>query len=264
MSPVRHIRSKAKESPFNRGKSRSKWDISSRMRRLASICSLVLLLLTNPHACQSQGIKCMENGTTILSPGSISGHIESIKWLQNDDIIADSYRDEKRFFRHCEGRCDINTETGSLTINSWSLIDCGNFTVKIRTKTGKLDLFNLNVTNCGKHTVKINSTDMKNVPDMKNVDNNSEGWNTETIIIIIIISVFIIAVALSFAIYCCCCKRRQNPEHLTGRIWRRGLSWLRPAKSSIGSTPISFQVTELLTLNPTEHPERTPSRNTHD
>ncbi|XP_024121042.1 uncharacterized protein LOC112142035 [Oryzias melastigma] len=203
------------------------------------------------------GIKCMENGTTILSPGSISGLIENIKWLYNDDIIADWLGRRKRFFRHCEGRCDINTETGSLTINSWSLIDCGNYTTKIKTKTGKLDLFNLNVTNCGKHTVKINSTDMKNVPDMKNVDNNSEGWNTETIIIIIIISVFIIAVALSFAIYCCCCKRRQNQEHLTGRIQRRGLSWLRPVRRSISSTLIYFQRVSISAadLNPQEEEE---------
>ncbi|RVE75038.1 hypothetical protein OJAV_G00012800 [Oryzias javanicus] len=230
-------------------------DISSSMGRLGYICSLVLLLLMmNPPACQSQEIKHMENGSTVLSPGSISGQIKSIKWLHSADIIADWFGREKEGHRHCKDRCDINTETGSLTINSCSMTDYGNYTVKIETKTGKLDIFHLNVTDCGKHTVK------KNVPGIE-VKLQYKWGNTNTIIIIIVfILIIIIAVALSIGIYCCY-KHRENPEHLTGRIRSRGLSWLRSVKNSMASTPSSFQRVSTSAGDPTPQEETDESQN---
>ncbi|XP_030611362.1 protein TsetseEP-like [Archocentrus centrarchus] len=72
----------------------------------------------------------------VLSPGSVPGPITSIEWKHDADIAVVWYGQE-RLSTGLQGRCEVNTNTGALTITNLSVKDSGSYTAEINNKIMK-------------------------------------------------------------------------------------------------------------------------------
>ncbi|XP_041637819.1 uncharacterized protein LOC121506199 [Cheilinus undulatus] len=70
----------------------------------------------------------------ILSPPPMTETIRRIEWKHNVDIAADWYGEDVWCLYPFEGRCEVNTSTGALTIKGLEQTDSGIYTPKINDK----------------------------------------------------------------------------------------------------------------------------------
>ncbi|XP_041638438.1 uncharacterized protein LOC121506667 isoform X2 [Cheilinus undulatus] len=70
----------------------------------------------------------------ILRPPPMTDTIQRIEWKHNENIAAGWYGDESECLGQFEGRCEVNTDTGALTIKDLNLNDSGIYTPEINGK----------------------------------------------------------------------------------------------------------------------------------
>ncbi|KAM3585521.1 uncharacterized protein V6R79_019645 [Siganus canaliculatus] len=72
------------------------------------------------------------DGTAVLHPGSAhTGNIKTVTWKHGADKAAEWSGRVSVCYRQFEGRCDLNTRTGELTINHLTLSDSGFYSAEI-------------------------------------------------------------------------------------------------------------------------------------
>ncbi|RVE75037.1 hypothetical protein OJAV_G00012790 [Oryzias javanicus] len=91
-------------------------------------CNLLYLILLYRAAAT---IYMKQGATVVLSPGPVTGPLGYVKWTHDGNIAAHWRGYEITCFQQFEGRCHINTENGTLTINNLILKDSGTYRVKI-------------------------------------------------------------------------------------------------------------------------------------
>ncbi|XP_041638441.1 uncharacterized protein LOC121506668 isoform X2 [Cheilinus undulatus] len=73
-------------------------------------------------------------GDAVLRPPPMDLPIKNIEWKYNEDIAADWHGNEFECFGQFKGRCEVNTDTGELTIKELNLNDSGIYTPEINYK----------------------------------------------------------------------------------------------------------------------------------
>ncbi|XP_041638430.1 uncharacterized protein LOC121506663 isoform X1 [Cheilinus undulatus] len=73
-----------------------------------------------------------EGEDVILRPPPMTGAIQHIEWKHNNNNTAAEWSgNEVHCLGQFEGRCEVNTETGALTVKGLKLTDSGNYTPEI-------------------------------------------------------------------------------------------------------------------------------------
>ncbi|XP_041834587.1 T-cell surface antigen CD2-like isoform X2 [Melanotaenia boesemani] len=73
-----------------------------------------------------------ELGTTVvISAGPVTDKVTSIVWKHGPDIAAEWFGSSVSYYRHFEGRCQLNTANGDLTIKNVTREDSGKYTAEI-------------------------------------------------------------------------------------------------------------------------------------
>ncbi|XP_041638434.1 uncharacterized protein LOC121506665 [Cheilinus undulatus] len=85
----------------------------------------------NPYIKQIYGAKGED---VILRPPPMTDTIRRIEWKHNENIAAGWYGDEFECLGQFEGRCEVNTDSGALTIKELNLNDNGIYTPEINGK----------------------------------------------------------------------------------------------------------------------------------
>ncbi|XP_041637820.1 lymphocyte function-associated antigen 3-like [Cheilinus undulatus] len=70
-------------------------------------------------------------GDAVLRPPPMDLPIKNIEWKHNEDIAADWHGNEFECFGQFKGRCEVNSDTGALTIKGLNLNDSGIYTPEI-------------------------------------------------------------------------------------------------------------------------------------
>ncbi|XP_041637366.1 carcinoembryonic antigen-related cell adhesion molecule 5-like [Cheilinus undulatus] len=73
-------------------------------------------------------------GDAVLRPSPMDLPIKSIEWKHNEDIAADWHGNKSKCFGQFKGRCEVDTDTGALTIKGLKLNDSGIYTPEINYK----------------------------------------------------------------------------------------------------------------------------------
>ncbi|XP_029379192.1 uncharacterized protein LOC115056676 isoform X2 [Echeneis naucrates] len=72
-----------------------------------------------------------KDDVVVLSPRTVTQKIHSITWKHKDDIAMEFYNNAVDSYRQFKARGQLNTSTGTLTINSLQNTDSGRYTVEI-------------------------------------------------------------------------------------------------------------------------------------
>ncbi|XP_041637811.1 uncharacterized protein LOC121506194 isoform X2 [Cheilinus undulatus] len=112
-------------------------------------------------------------GDAVLSPPPMDLPIQSIEWKHNENIAADWYGNEFECFGQFEGHCEVNTDTGELTIKDLNLNDNGIYTPEINYKVSSKTQLSV-ISRVAKPSVKTSCN-----TEMTNCDVTCEGNTAE-------------------------------------------------------------------------------------
>ncbi|XP_041637812.1 uncharacterized protein LOC121506196 [Cheilinus undulatus] len=90
--------------------------------------------VTNPFIKQTVPVYGAAGEDVILRPPLVTETIQSIEWKHNENIAAGWYGNEFECLGQFKGRCEVNTDSGALTIKGLNLNDSGIYTPEINGK----------------------------------------------------------------------------------------------------------------------------------
>ncbi|XP_041637767.1 uncharacterized protein LOC121506177 isoform X3 [Cheilinus undulatus] len=83
---------------------------------------------------RAEGVYKAVGEDVVLSLPLVESSIQSIEWKHNGDIAAEMYGNKVQYFLQFKGRCEVNIDTGALTIKGLKLNDSGIYTPEINYK----------------------------------------------------------------------------------------------------------------------------------